>query len=107
VAAKTGKVVSFELARTAMIHKVTTRGDKRRTNVAAKLPGSDPALAGECVVLTAHLDHLGIGVLVKGDKIYNGALDTASGSAILLEIARVCADEPPAETFNHFPCSDR
>jgi hypothetical protein len=87
-AAKAGKVLSFELPVTAKIHDVTTLGNLRGTNVAAKLTGSDPALAGQCVVLTAHLDHLGIGTPVKGDKIYNGALDNASGSAILLEIAR-------------------
>jgi len=46
-------------------------------------------------VLTAHLDHLGIGTPVKGDKIYNGALDNASGSAILLEIARSFARMNP------------
>jgi len=57
----------------------------------AKLEGSDPALRNECVVFTAHLDHLGIGQAVNGDNIYNGALDNASGSAILLEIARAFA----------------
>jgi hypothetical protein len=94
-AAKAGKVLSFELPVTAKIHNVTTLGNISSTNVAAKLPGSDPALAGECVVLTAHLDHLGIGTPVKGDKIYNGALDNASGSAILLEIARAFARMNP------------
>jgi hypothetical protein len=94
-AAKAGKVLSFELSVTARIHDVTTLGNLRGTNVAAKLTGSDPALARECVVLTAHLDHLGIGAPVKGDKIYNGALDNASGSAILLETARAFARMNP------------
>jgi hypothetical protein len=94
-AAKAGKVLSFELPVTAKIHDVTTLGNLRGTNVAAKLTGSDPALAGQCVVLTAHLDHLGIGTPVKGDKIYNGALDNASGSAILLETARAFARMNP------------
>jgi hypothetical protein len=94
-AAKAGKVLSFELPVTAKIHNVTTLGNLRGTNVAAKLPGSDPALARESVVLTAHLDHLGIGTPVKGDKIYNGALDNASGSAILLETARAFARMNP------------
>ena len=57
-------------------------------NVLARLEGSDPALRDEYVVYTAHWDHLGVGAPVKGDKIYNGALDNASGVASLLEIAR-------------------
>ncbi len=57
-------------------------------NVVGRLPGSDPKLAGESVVLTAHLDHLGLGAPVKGDSVYNGAMDNASGVAALLEVAR-------------------
>jgi Zn-dependent M28 family amino/carboxypeptidase len=57
-------------------------------NVAALLPGSDPALAREHVVLSAHLDHVGIGAAVNGDRIYNGAMDNASGIATLIEVAR-------------------
>jgi Zn-dependent M28 family amino/carboxypeptidase len=57
-------------------------------NVLAKLEGSDPAKRDEHVVYTAHWDHLGVGAPVKGDTIYNGALDNASGVASLLEIAR-------------------
>jgi len=57
-------------------------------NVIAKLDGSDPNLKNECVVYTAHWDHLGIGPAVNGDRIYNGAVDNASGTAGLLEIAR-------------------
>ena len=50
-------------------------------NVVAKLEGSDPKLKDEYVVYTAHWDHLGVGPEVKGDKIYNGAQDNASGTA--------------------------
>jgi Zn-dependent M28 family amino/carboxypeptidase len=57
-------------------------------NVAGLLHGSDPRLRDEVVVYTAHLDHLGIGEPVQGDSIYNGALDNASGSAAMLEVAR-------------------
>jgi Zn-dependent M28 family amino/carboxypeptidase len=60
-------------------------------NVAARLPGTDPVLAGEHVVLTAHLDHVGIGAAVNGDRIYNGAMDNASGIATLIEVARQMA----------------
>jgi Peptidase family M28 len=56
-------------------------------NIVAKLPGSDPQLAAQYVVLSAHLDHLGIGEPIDGDKIYNGAMDNASGSALVLDIA--------------------
>jgi Zn-dependent M28 family amino/carboxypeptidase len=56
-------------------------------NVVAKLPGSDPQLRDQYVVLSAHLDHLGIGEPINGDRIYNGAMDNASGSAVLLDVA--------------------
>ncbi|UZK64898.1 M28 family metallopeptidase [Sphingomonas sp. M1-B02] len=58
-------------------------------NVAGMLPGSDPALAQEVVVLTAHLDHVGVGTPnAKGDPIYNGAMDNAVGVASLIEEAK-------------------
>ncbi len=57
-------------------------------NVIAKLEGSDPALKNQYVVYTAHWDHLGIDPNLKGDQIYNGAVDNASGTASVLEIAR-------------------
>src|ERR1041385_5616460 len=56
-------------------------------NLVAELPGSDPKLKNEYVVLSAHLDHLGIGEPINGDRIYNGAMDNASGSAVLLDLA--------------------
>ena len=64
----------------------------------ARLPGSDPALAAQSIVLIAHLDHLGrIALAVRGphgDDIDNGALDNAAGVAILLEAARQVAEAP-------------
>lgn len=57
-------------------------------NVVAKLPGGDPALTDEYVIYTAHWDHFGVGTPIKGDSIYNGALDNASGTAALLALAR-------------------
>ncbi len=56
-------------------------------NLVAKLPGSDPALKDEYVVLSAHLDHIGIGEPINGDRIYNGAMDNGSGSALVLDMA--------------------
>jgi hypothetical protein len=58
-------------------------------NVAGLIPGSDPEWKEEYIIHSAHLDHVGIRAAVKGDSIYNGAHDNASGSASLLEIARL------------------
>jgi hypothetical protein len=69
-----------------------TRSEAKSENVVGVLPGSDPALKNEYVVVSAHLDHLGIGEPVNGDKIYNGAMDDASGDASLIEIARALKD---------------
>ncbi len=57
-------------------------------NVVAKIDGSDAKLRDELVIYMGHWDHFGIGVEVNGDKIYNGAVDNASGVAALLEIAQ-------------------
>jgi Zn-dependent M28 family amino/carboxypeptidase len=67
----------------AKIEKTTVES----ANVIAKLPGNDATLKNEYVVLSAHVDHLGIGAPINGDKIYNGAMDNASGDAVLLDEA--------------------
>jgi Zn-dependent M28 family amino/carboxypeptidase len=64
-------------------------------NVLAKVEGADPEGRNEYVVYTAHWDHLGVGAPVNGDRIYNGALDNASGVAALLEIARAFTTVQP------------
>jgi peptidase M28-like protein len=87
-AAKGGTLPAFDLPVRATIRTVTLHQLTESPNVAALLRGSDPRLRNEVVVYTAHLDHLGVGNPVKGDSIYNGALDNASGSAALLEVAR-------------------
>jgi Zn-dependent M28 family amino/carboxypeptidase len=56
-------------------------------NIIGKLPGNDPALKNEYVVISAHVDHIGIGEPINGDRIYNGAMDNASGVAVLLDLA--------------------
>src|SRR5271167_1413366 len=61
--------------------------DVESDNIIAKLPGTDPKLKDEYVVLSAHMDHLGIGEPINGDRIYNGAMDNGSGSALVLDIA--------------------
>jgi Zn-dependent M28 family amino/carboxypeptidase len=64
-------------------------------NVVGILPGSDPVLRDSAILVDAHYDHLGIGRPVKGDSIYNGADDDASGTVAVLEIARALAKGPP------------
>jgi Zn-dependent M28 family amino/carboxypeptidase len=63
------------------------RADVVSENVVALLPGYDPRLKDEFVVFSAHLDHLGIGKPIRGDSIFNGAMDNASGVAALLDVA--------------------
>jgi Zn-dependent M28 family amino/carboxypeptidase len=63
-------------------------------NVVAKLTGSDAKLKSEYVVLSAHIDHVGIGEPVNGDRIYNGAMDDGSGVAAVLDIAASLKQHP-------------
>jgi hypothetical protein len=63
-------------------------------NIAAVLRGSDPVLRDEYVILSAHFDHVGTGLPVEGDSIYNGADDNASGTSALLEVAEALASMP-------------
>ena len=58
------------------------------SNIVAKIEGNDPKLKQDCIVVSAHIDHLGIGEPINGDRIYNGAMDNGSGSAMLLDFAR-------------------
>jgi hypothetical protein len=68
---------------------------RRQTfNVVGMIPGSDPALRHEAVVVAAHYDHVGIGRAVDGDSIYNGADDDGSGTIAVLEVARALARGP-------------
>lgn len=63
-------------------------------NVVGMVPGSDPAGRQEAVVYSAHWDHLGVGIPVNGDAIYNGAVDNATGCGMLIEMARAWAALP-------------
>jgi len=65
-------------------------------NVVAVVPGANAARSGEAVLYTAHYDHLGIDPNMKGDNIYNGAADNATGCGILLELARAWSLAKPA-----------
>lgn len=74
------------IERHSVVEKMTS------PNVIGMIPGSDPALAREVVMLTAHLDHDGVDPELEGDKIYNGAMDNAAGIATMLEVARAFAE---------------
>jgi hypothetical protein len=77
----------FALAASLRARTQVDRSEAESPNVVAVLPGSDAALASQFVVLSAHLDHLGAGEPIQGDRIYNGAMDDAAGVATLLDIA--------------------
>jgi Zn-dependent M28 family amino/carboxypeptidase len=62
--------------------------------VVAKLPGSDPKLRDQYVLISAHLDHLGVGAPIHGKTIYAGAMDDASGVATVLEVAKKLSEAP-------------
>lgn len=84
--------ITTSLAMNVSLNRVST------ANVLGVLPGSDPELRDEAVIYTAHHDHLGIGTPdASGDRIYNGAMDNASGVAQVLAIARAikALPEPP------------
>ena len=68
-------------------------------NVIGVIRGTDSALADEYIVYTAHLDHVGVGVEVDGDDIYNGMYDNAMGTAIMIETARALAAAPPRRSI--------
>jgi len=85
---KKGKLQAFDLPGTLSMTGNTQLRTLESRNVVGKLPGSDAKLAAENVVVTGHLDHLGLGVPVNGDAIYNGAVDNALGIGIMLDTAR-------------------
>ena len=78
---------SFPLAATLSGTMRLDTTDLIAENIIAVLPGVDPTLASECVVVSAHLDGFGVGEPVNGDRIYNGALDDAAYVATLIELA--------------------
>jgi Zn-dependent M28 family amino/carboxypeptidase len=63
------------------------RSEVESQNIAGVLRGGDPNRRGEYVALSAHVDHLGVGEPIDGDRIYNGAMDNASGVAAIIEVA--------------------
>ena len=87
---------AFDLATRVAMTTTSTHTSVDSANAVARLEGSDPSLKNEHVVYIAHVDHFGRGVAMKGDDIYNGAHDNASGVAIVLELARAFKSLPQA-----------
>ncbi len=81
-------VPTFPLPQHLRVSVAATRGRIQSPNLVAKLEGADPTLKREYVVVSAHLDHLGVGRPIHGDPIYHGAMDDGSGVASVLDIAR-------------------
>jgi hypothetical protein len=94
--ARAGRPQSLALPINARIHTISSHTSADSPNIIGEVPGSDPALRNQYVVYTAHVDHLGICPPVNGDNVCHGALDNASGTASLLEIARGFASLPKA-----------
>ncbi len=83
----------FALATTARIAATSATTRVTSSEIVGMIPGSDPVLKDEYVVLMGHLDHLGMRPGNSGDKIYNGALDNAAGVAVLMEVAHAFAGD--------------
>jgi Zn-dependent M28 family amino/carboxypeptidase len=94
LAAARKQLPRFPLAASLKAHAAIESKIIESDNIIAKLPGSDPVLKKEYVVLSAHIDHIGIGAPINGDSIYNGAMDNGSGSALLLDIAAQLKTHP-------------
>jgi Zn-dependent M28 family amino/carboxypeptidase len=78
----------FALTKSVKATVTTEQSTVVSPNIVARLEGSDPTLKSEYVMVSAHLDHLGVGAPIAGRTIYNGAMDDASGVASVLEIAK-------------------
>jgi membrane-associated protease RseP (regulator of RpoE activity) len=94
---------TFTVAKTAPVAQQIHIGGLRGNNVIGVLPGRDPVLRNEAIIVGAHYDHLGLGGFGSLDpdstgRVHNGADDNASGTAMLIQIAARLAVAPPART---------
>jgi Zn-dependent M28 family amino/carboxypeptidase len=94
VAKERKQLPRFPLAVSISAKAKVEKKELESANMIAKLPGNDPVLKNEYVVLSAHIDHIGIGEPINGDRIYNGAMDNASGSALLIDVAASLKKSP-------------
>jgi len=95
-AARTREFAPVPLKATASFSIRNSLRDIKSKNVIAKLEGSDPTLKNQYVIYTAHWDHLGRDTTRPGDQIFNGALDNATGTAALIELAKAFTRARPA-----------
>jgi hypothetical protein len=79
----------FAIPGTVKLQAQLKRDPVESANIVGLVEGSDPVLKSEYVIMSAHLDHVGVGRAVNGDSIYNGAMDDASGVASVIETARL------------------
>lgn len=86
----------FDLNQTISLSYATKHEEISSPNVIGMLEGSDPELKHQYVIYSAHSDHIGMSKSVEKDRINNGAMDNASGTAILLETARLFSKLPVA-----------
>ncbi len=93
--AEGGVVQGFDLPLTISITQRSTHDTVTSSNVVAMIEGTDPVLKDEVIVISAHLDHIGISKTIEEDTINNGALDNASGVATMLDAARMLMSGPP------------
>lgn len=100
-AADAGTPLSTPLGIEVTLARQTDHETISSPNVVGMIKGSDPELANEYVVYTAHLDHVGTGAEVNGDSIYNGMYDNAMGVSLLIEAARAfkAMPEPPRRSI--------
>jgi Zn-dependent M28 family amino/carboxypeptidase len=98
-AAAKGPVTGFVLPGTVTISRAQAATRVTSPNIIAILPGSKPALASDMAMLSAHLDHVGVAASGEGDRIFNGAMDNASGVAVLLDTARALIKAKPARSI--------
>jgi hypothetical protein len=94
--ARASKPQAFALPISTHVHTVASQQVINSPNIVAELKGSDPSLKGQYVVYTAHVDHLGLCPAIDRDNVCHGALDNASGTSTLLEIARAYSRLPQA-----------
>ena len=94
----------------SFVQRVPLRGATESSDTSATwnavgvLRGSDPRAAAEVIMLSAHLDHLGVNEALTGDKIFNGADDDASGCVAVLELARVLGSGKRPKRTIYFVC---
>ncbi|GJL95422.1 MAG: aminopeptidase [Hyphococcus sp.] len=96
-ASEMGEIQGFDMNMTARIEHSSNHRELTSPNVIGILPGSDPQLKDEYIVLTAHLDHDGIKPTPEegDDELFNGAMDNATGTASIMEVARLLSQNPP------------